>query len=293
MERKISLKKIIDLHVHSYVSDGSYRPAELAQVAKDNGVAAFALTDHDNMAGCVEAAEAAARLGVDFLHGMEMTLSYAGRKIHVVCLGFDREHPSFRKLYKKIRSVKEAGIPEIIEYVSRKGVDISIEKVQEFAAGPLDRYAIMRYMVSLHMYDRAQPLWDIYLDPAVRELGLGGNITAEEALPLMREAGGVTSLAHFHKDIGLKGMTREAQEKAILELHEMGLDGMEQYYPNYTDEDRAFAARMIEDYDLLPTGGTDFHGTNRPGIELGTGVAGNMQVPYEYFEKIISRISRK
>ena len=69
----------------------------------------------------------------------------------------------------------------------------------------------------------------------------------------------------------------------------MGLDGMERFYPNYTAEDAEFAAYMIDKYHLLPTGGTDFHGTNRPGIELGTGVEGNMQVPHSFFENIVNR----
>ena len=279
------MKKIIDLHVHSYVSDGSYRPAELAELAKARGLTAWALTDHDNISGCPEAAEASAKAGVEFINGMELTASFEGHKLHIVCLGFDPEHPAWQEVYTRVRAVKEARLEDIVEYVHNKGVDISMEQVRQFAYGPLDRYAIMRYLVSLHMYDRAQPLWDNYLDPAVQEFGLSVNISAEEALPLVHAAGGKTSLAHYHKNIGLKGLTRAEQEEAISRLHSLGLDGMEAYYPNYTEEDREFAAYMIEKYHLLPTGGTDFHGTNRPGIEMGTGLNGNMQVPYEFFKK--------
>lgn len=278
---------IIDLHVHSLVSDGSYTPHDLARHAKEVGLSVFALTDHDNIAGNEEAAAAAKEQGLDFINGMELTADFMGRKLHIVCLGFDAEHPSFQKLYERIRSVKEGKIPEIIDYVRAKGIDISLEKVQPFAFGKLDRYAIMRYLVSLHLYDRAQPLWDNYLDPAVRELGLDQNMPAEEALPAIHAAGGVTSLAHFHKNIGLKGLSRAEQEAAIARLHALGLDGMERWYPNYTAEDSAFAAHMIEKYGLLVTGGTDFHGSNRPQIEMGHGIAGNMAIPYEVYTKII------
>ena len=280
--------KKIDLHVHSLVSDGSFTPGELAVHAKEQGIAAFALTDHDVMAGCAEAAEAASAAGVEFINGMELTADFQGLKIHVVCLGFDEKHSGFQSMYKKIRAIKEGRIEDIIEFVRRKGVDISLEKVQEFTyKGLLDRYAVMRYLVSLHLYDRAQPLWDNYLDPAVVELGLNYNITAEEALPIIHEAGGVTSLAHFHKNIGLgKLESRQQQEQAIVELHRLGLDGMERFYPNYSAEDAEFAARMIAKYDLMPTGGTDFHGTNRPGIEMGSGMNGNMAVPYEFFAQV-------
>ena len=286
--------KKIDLHVHSLVSDGSFTPGELAVHAKEQGIAAFALTDHDVMAGCAEAAEAASAAGVEFINGMELTADFQGLKIHVVCLGFDANHSAFQSMYKKIRAIKEGRIEDIIEFVRRKGVDISLEKVQEFTyKGLLDRYAVMRYLVSLHLYDRAQPLWDNYLDPAVVELGLNYNITAEEALPIIHEAGGVTSLAHFHKNIGLgKLESRQQQEQAIVELHRLGLDGMERFYPNYSAEDAEFAARMIAKYDLMPTGGTDFHGTNRPGIEMGSGMNGNMAVPYAFYEEVKSRLTK-
>jgi hypothetical protein len=286
--------KKIDLHVHSLVSDGSFKPGELAEHAKEQGLAAFALTDHDVMAGCAEAAAAASAAGVEFINGMEMTMDFKGLKIHVVCLGFDEKHPGFQSMYKKIRAIKEGRIEDIIEFVQRKGVDISLEKVQEFTyMGILDRYAVMRYLVSLHLYDRAQPLWDNYLDPAVVELGLNYNITAEEALPIIHEAGGVTSLAHFHKNIGLGNLdSRQQQEQAIVELHRLGLDGMERFYPNYSAEDAEFAAQMIAKYDLLPTGGTDFHGTNRPGIEMGSGMNGNMAVPYAFFSGVKERCAK-
>ena len=286
--------KKIDLHVHSLVSDGSFKPGELAKHAKEQGLAAFALTDHDVMAGCIEAAAAASAAGVEFINGMEMTMDFQGLKIHVVCLGFDEKHTGFQSMYKKIRAIKEGRIEDIIEFVRRKGVDISLEKVQEFTyMGILDRYAVMRYLVSLHLYDRAQPLWDNYLDPAVVELGLNYNITAEEALPIIHEAGGVTSLAHFHKNIGLGKLdSRQQQEQAIVELHRLGLDGMERFYPNYSAEEAEFAAQMIKKYDLLPTGGTDFHGTNRPGIEMGSGMNGNMAVPYAFFSGVKERCAK-
>ena len=286
--------KKIDLHVHSLVSDGSFTPGELAVHAKEQGISAFALTDHDVMAGCAEAAEAASAAGVEFINGMELTADFQGLKIHVVCLGFDANHSAFQSMYKKIRAIKEGRIEDIIEFVRRKGVDISLEKVQEFTyKGLLDRYAVMRYLVSLHLYDRAQPLWDNYLDPAVVELGLNYNITAEEALPIIHEAGGVTSLAHFRKNIGLGKLdSRQQQEQAIVELHRLGLDGMERFYPNYSAEDAEFAARMIAKYDLMPTGGTDFHGTNRPGIEMGSGMNGNMAVPYAFYEEVKSRLTK-
>ena len=269
--------KYVDLHVHSLVSDGSMRPEELAAHAAERGLAAFALTDHDNIAGDAAAWQAAARLGLGFLPGMELSVRFRGRKLHIVCLGFAADSPEFLKLYRKVRAGKEAKIPEIIAYIAAKGIPIREEDVETFAYGPLDRYAIMRYLVSLHLYDHAQPLWDNYLDPAVKALGL---------------ASGVTSLAHFHKRIGLKGLTRAEQERAVCDLQALGLDGMEAWYPNYSEEDRAFAAHLIGKYHLLPTAGTDYHGANRPDIALGSGLSAKNAISSAIFDGVASRVRR-
>ncbi|MFA6850692.1 MAG: PHP domain-containing protein [Selenomonadaceae bacterium] len=284
--------KYIDLHVHSNISDGSCTPEEVIALAKKKNLAAVTLTDHESIAGNKAAAEAAAKLGVEFIPGMEMSVDYAERRLHIVSLGFDAENPTFKKLYKKIRFIKESKMDELISGIQEHGVAISRALVAPFVINHIDRYAIMRYLVSLHLYDHAQPIWDYYINPVVAKLGLSYNVTAAEALPVIHEAGGVTSLAHFHKKIGLGDLNRAAQEAVIVQLKSLGLDGMEQYYPNYTDEDAVFAQAMIDKYDLIPTGGTDFHGTNRPEIDLGTGLDNNIKIPYSFYEAIEERCAK-
>lgn len=287
--------KCIDLHTHSNRSDGSYTPEELIKLAKHEGISALALTDHDSTAG-VQAARKAAKLhGIDFLGGMEMTVAYKNRLLHVVALGFDEQHPAFVSMYRTIRKYKEACVQALIEVVRRKYEPLSLEAVRQYqTSGDLDRYAVMRYFAAQQLFEDAQKIWDVYLDPAMREIddALDRNVTAEEALAVIKEAGGVTSLAHFHKRLGLAGLPRSEQEAAILELRAMGLDGMERLYPNYTKEDAAFAAYMIDTYALLPTGGTDFHGGNRIGVTLGRG-NGDMQIPYEWYTAIAARCREK
>ena len=291
------MKNYTDLHVHSLVSDGSMTPYEIAAYAKKRGLSSFALTDHDNVQGNAEAAAAAKDLGLGFLPGMELSTAFHGHKIHILCLGFDAEHPAFQQLYQRVRASKEAKIPEIIAYIREKSreegrsIDITPDRVQPFAYGKLDRYAIMRYLVSLHIFDHAQPLWDNYLDPAVHALGLDAIIEPREALPLIHAAGGRTSLAHYHKRIGLKGETREQQERFIAELHALGLDGMEAWYPSYTEDDQAFARHLIGKYHLLPTAGTDYHGKNRPGIELGSGRGEVLCIAQTYFDGIATQVA--
>ena len=271
----------IDLHTHSTVSDGTYTPTDLAQLARARGLRTFSLTDHDNVSGLDEAAAAAKAEGVELIPGMEMTVDFAGHKLHVVALGFERTHPAFAEFYRAVRESKEAGMAELIAGIRAKGVDITEEKVQALTSGKLDRYAVMRYLVSLHLSEWVQPLWDEYLDPVLKNIGGCENVAAAEAFAAIHAAGGVTSLAHFHKKIGLLGMRREQQAEVIAALHKEGLDGMEGWYPSYTPDDSAFVERMTARLGLLLTGGTDFHGANRPGVEIGTGRDNNIAVPEE------------
>ena len=115
----------VDLHVHSLVSDGSMRPEEIAVHAAERGLSAFALTDHDNIAGDAAAWQAAADLGLGFLPGIELSVQLRGRKLHIVCLGFAADNPSFQAIYRRVRAGKEAKIPEIIAYIAAKGIPIS------------------------------------------------------------------------------------------------------------------------------------------------------------------------
>lgn len=281
--------KCIDLHVHSTMSDGSFSPKQIVALAKERDLAAITLTDHDTIDGLNIAAQAAQKEHIDFINGMEISVDYEDRKLHIVALGFDPEHSEFKKLYQKIRYNKENKMEKVIDIIQARGVDISLEKVKPFIkAGNLERYAIMRYLVSIKLYDNIQDIWDNYLNPAVDELGLNKNVNMVEVAAAITAAGGVTSLAHFHKLIGLKGKSRQEQEDTIAKLHKMGLDGMEKYYTNYSDDDKKFAAAMIEKYNLLSTGGSDFHGGNRVGVELGTGCKNNLQIPYTFYENIIN-----
>ncbi|MBM6760811.1 PHP domain-containing protein [Megamonas hypermegale] len=288
---------MIDLHVHSTMSDGTYAPAEIAKLASQKGMFAFALTDHDTIFGNTAAKIASKAYKINFINGMEMSLNYDNHQIHVVALGFDQSSEAFKNFYKELRYKKESSIANVIDYLHKQGLDISIEKVQPYVSGDgMDKYAILRYLVTNQSaVGDIQYLWDKYIDPAFRKLKLGivENPKAEDAIAQMKMAGAVTSLAHFHKKIGFINNNRAEQEHHIKYLHEMGLDGMEAYYPNYTDDDRAFAHYMIEKYNLLPTGGTDFHGANRPSVELGTGTNNNMNVPDEFYINICQKIEER
>ncbi len=288
----VSAEGLIDLHVHSTISDGTYTPRELAELAKRRGMAGFALTDHDLINGLDEAEAAAREMGVRFLPGMEMTLNFRGHRIHVVAYGFDRESYAFKNIYRKIRANKERGMEDVVNFVRDKGIDLTVDEVKASMTSAFDVYAIMRCITRRFPDSKVMPLWDKYIYSALDYLGLDIDLTPKEAIAAIHRAGGVLSLAHFHKRIGLQGMSRDEQEESIAALVDQGLDGMEKYYPSYTEDDAAFAAATIEKFNLMPTGGSDYHGENRTSTELGTGIKNNLAIPVEIFDGIESRIAQ-
>ena len=191
---------MIDLHVHSTMSDGTYTPSQLIKLAKDKGLKAIALTDHDTIYGNKEAREAAKKYDMEFIHGMELSLNYNNHQIHVVALGFDEESKAFKDFYHELRQKKQSSIVSVIDYLQKQGLDISVEKVEPFiAGGALDKYAILRYLVS----DKSkagdiQYLWDRYIDPAFNNLNLKitENPKAEDAIQAMKKADTYSLRAH-------------------------------------------------------------------------------------------------
>ena len=275
--------KTIDLHLHSTYTDGSYSPAELVRKAKEIGLSAIAVTDHENLIGYTEAKVEADKVGIEILPGIEMSTIYQGRKLHILGLGMNIEDSEFKKQYKKIRAPKEECLDTILERLQKRGVDISREKITPYANHQFDRYAVMRFFAANKKQADVQYIWDEYLNPATE--GLQINTPTQEAIVMIRQAGGVASLAHYHKGIGLKGLSIEEKEKWLKELKHMGLNGLEAMYSNFTPEEEGLAKKWVEKFGLIPTGGTDFHGDNRPSYKLGIG-NGSLQIPYAWFERI-------
>ncbi|MFL0268848.1 PHP domain-containing protein [Candidatus Clostridium radicumherbarum] len=279
----------IDLHVHTYNSDGTNSPKEIINIAKKTGLSAISITDHDSIEGNEEAREEAEKCSIDYLSGVELSVSYGeGRLLHILGLGIDIYNEEFLKVYKGIRTAREKSVGEILEILKGKGIAISIEVlIKRSLKKNLDRYDIHRYFMEEKLCSSAQEVWDKYLDPIPykkEEI-----LSAEEAIYIIKKAGGRSFLAHYNKNIGLGGLRKSDMEKEIKNLKDLGLHGIEKYYPSFTLEDEQFADYLLEKYKLLASGGTDFHGGNRADIRLGIG-NGEFNVPYAVYKSIINSI---
>ena len=280
---------MIDLHVHSTVSDGSNTPTEILKMAYDKKIYALALTDHDNIEGLEEAQREAEKYNIKFIKGIELSVAYGeGRLLHILGLGIDPSNQYFLKVYNKLRKTREEGLEELLRVLATRDVSIGMEDLRNYGAGEyLDRQAVSKYLIDKGICQNAADAWQNYLDPI--PYGQGELFEIGEAIESIKKAGGLSFLAHYHKKIGFEGYTKEEMETHMERLVALGLDGIEQYYPSYTEEEAQYAQYLINKYSLLPSGGSDFHGANRADIALGTG-DGSFVVPDSVYESIKLRL---
>lgn len=280
------MENLIDLHTHSYISDGSDSPTEVIKAAKKNKLKAIALTDHDSIAGLKEAKVAAKNNNIELINGIEISSLYkAGRILHILGLNINLDNDYFLTAYNKMKKAREKGIPKILEYIKNTtGLSIDINDLHKVKYDEyLSRYDIYRYIIENNICTEPQKVWDVYLDPI--PYGKDELIPVDEAIKMIHEAGGKAYLAHFNKRIGLGGLSFEDIEDNIKYLVSLGLDGIERYYPSYIDDDRKLLDYLVWKYQLYSSGGTDYHGTNRGNIEIGFG-EGNLKIPYSLIDSL-------
>lgn len=280
----------IDLHVHSYMSDGSCSPKKIIKLASEKGIKAIALTDHDSVEGVNDAAEEALRCNMDFLKGIEISSSYKdGRILHILGLGVDINNGEFLGAYTRMKKAREEAVEEILNILKMKGISIDIKILKSNSLnGYLDRYDIHRHFIRSGICNSSQQIWDKYLDPI--PYGKDQLLEVEEAIDIIKKSGGLSFLAHYNKKIGLQGFTKDEMENHIKHLKSIGLNGVEEYYPSYNSNDAKFLKYLINKYSFISSGGTDFHGENRPEISLGIG-SGNFHIPYRIYENIVDRLN--
>ncbi len=277
---------MIDLHSHTSISDGTITPRELIRIAKETQLAAVAITDHDSIDGLNEAQNEADRLGVNFIKGIEFSTTFGeNRLIHILGLAIDTENEGFVKIYTDYRRERSEKLTHVFEKLQSMGVTINPMSITPYTTGGyMDRQAIAKFLVANGYTKSVKESWNHYLDKI--DYIEGELIKPEDAFNAIHAAGGKAFLAHFHLNIGLKGYSDKEARERLNSLKELGLDGLECYYPSYSKEDIQRCETYVKDFDFLQSGGTDFHGANRPHIKLGIG-EGNFNVPDELLENIL------
>lgn len=280
----------IDLHTHTNVSDGASTPKELIEDAIKENIKAIALTDHDNIAGINEASKYAEENNIKFLNGIEISSLYKdGRILHILGIGIDFTNDFFLTAFYNMKKSRDKSIKNILKEINKKGINISIDELKKNSLSEyLDRYDIYRYFIKNNICNSAQEIWDKYLDPIPYDEG--ELIKIADSIKMIKKSGGLSFLAHYNKSIGFAGLNNEEIENEIKYLINLGLDGIEKYYPSFVEEDYEFINYLINKYNLIYSGGTDYHGKNRPDIKIGSGKNNNLYIPSCVYENIIQAI---
>ncbi|CAN5165868.1 PHP domain-containing protein [soil metagenome] len=277
---------MIDLHTHSTVSDGSDSPARVVEIAAGLGVTALALTDHDSLAGLPSAAEAANRCGIELIPGTELSVNWESGAMHLVVLFLRSEPGPLQDRLAEIREGRTARNFVILERLAALGLPISIEEVQKLGKGEsIGRPHIAAVMIQHGYVKSIAEAFDLYLASGRPAYAPRWRLDPEEAITLAISSGAVPILAHPHT-LAIDSSERVAQTLTFLK--EAGLVGMECYYPFYSPFEREGYAALAGRFGLLPSGGSDYHGTFKPGIELGRG-RGDLAVPAHLLDALRPR----
>lgn len=262
----------IDLHAHTTASDGSLAPRELVLRAKERGLVALGITDHDTLGGHAEAWQAGRELGVEIVPGIELSVKdEAGEKFHLLGYYVAADSVLAREL-EQLQRDRDARNVVILDNLAALGAPISMARVLEIArGGVVGRPHIARALFETGHVASVQEAFDKYLADGSAAAASKEVLTPARAVELIHQAGGVAIWAHPTRPPSKRAgeLDFALLETQLQEWLEIGLDGLEIYYSQYTPEEARWTAQMVERYGLLGTGGSDFHGLTKPDIEVG------------------------
>lgn len=268
---------IVDLHVHSNKSDGSFTPSELVDYAVEKGLHAFALTDHDTTEGLDEAIAAATGKEIEVIPGIEFSTEYEGKDIHIVGLYIDHKSEVFSKQIQAFVDSRTLRNRKMCANLQSAGIDISYEKLlAAFPGAVITRAHYAKYLLDHGAVNSMPEAFDKYLGDHTRYFVPREKVTPMQAVKLILDAGGIPVLAHptlYH-------MSDKRLELLLYRLKEAGLAAMECIYSTYTPSEERQMKKLADKYGLLPSGGSDFHGTTKPKLDLAVGY-GNLTVSEE------------
>lgn len=255
-----------DLHTHTTASDGQYAPGALVRLAKERGLSALAVTDHDTAAGVEEAVSAGAALGLRVIRGVELSARELPN-LHILGYGFRPGDTPLSRLCRDLRAGREERKYKIADFLREKGAAVELAEVEALAGGEVvARPHFARLLVRRGYAASNREAFDRYLDTEeFRRRVTRFKADAPACLEAIRASGGKTSLAHPYQT----GLPDRELEALVARLKDQGLDAIECFYPKYTPEQQAFYLELAQKYRLHVTGGSDFHGEQvKPDVAL-------------------------
>ena len=275
--------RAVDLHTHSTASDGSYTPTELIDYAHEKGLASIAVTDHDTVAGLDEAIAAGSKYDdLEVIPGIEFSTVNEGKDVHVVGLYIDYKSPVFTKRLEEFRNSRIERNKKMCQKLTEAGLPMDYDElISAFEGSVLTRAHYAAYMLEKGFIKSRQEAFDRYIGDNCPCFVPRENVTPELAVEIILEAGGVPVLAHpvlYH-------LSNEKLDALVARMKAAGLMGIEAIYCTYSASDEREIKALAKKYDLLISGGSDFHGANKKDLDLAVGY-GKLFVPEEVRDNI-------
>lgn len=271
-----------DLHLHTHFSDGTYTPEELVGHARDKGLSAIALTDHDTVEGCPRAAAACKEVGIEFVSGTELTADHKNTEIHILGYFLEVENPVLLKEIAKCQVTRQDRIREMVERLNRQQIPLKADRVFAIAnCSSPGRPHVARALVEEGFCSSVDEAFDRFLKHNRPAWVPKRRISAADAIDLIHTAGGLAVMAH-------PGLNRT--DAVIEPAVEAGLDGIECFHTRHSTVASERYLEIADKYHLLVTGGSDCHGMNK-----GKPLIGTIKLPYQHVEmlKVAVMKSRK
>lgn len=268
-----------DLHIHTTYSDGSFTPAEIIDKAVERGFNTIAISDHDTLEGIKPALDYAADIDIEVIPAIEFSTFRGKAEIHVLGYFIDYKDENLKDKVKKIYDARKLRAKKMVNLLNKEGVKITFAEVREVAGDDyIGRPHLAQTMVKKGYIDKiGDAFTEQYIGNGGRAYVKKYKISPEEAIDLILESGGIPVLAHpIFINHG-----KPLREDDIKELKENGLLGVEVYHSKQTAEDSKYYKNIAKKLDLLIKGGSDFHGENSPGVDLG-----DIRLEDKYVEKL-------
>lgn len=276
----------VDLHTHSTASDGTDPPSVVVERAVAAGLYALALTDHDTLSGIEEARRAASVVSIEFVSGVELSVEWPTGSMHMLVYFLEPGDGPLQDRLTELRAGRDERNVAIVERVRRAGFPITMDDVLRHAAGDsVGRPHIADALVEQGAFPDRDAAFASLLANGRPAYVPRPRLGAFEAIDLAGASGALTSIAHPYTI----GLNRNEYRETFRILAEAGLTGIEAYHTEHTPELREHLTHLATDLGLVATGGSDYHGTGKPGVHVGTG-KGDLHVPDSAFDQLRSRL---
>jgi predicted metal-dependent phosphoesterase TrpH len=275
---------MIDLHSHTDQSDGTFTPAELVSEAVRIGLKALAITDHDTFRGYDMAVPFAKDAGLELVCGIELSTKFGGASVHMLSY-FPGQPPTteFRSWLDFLLASRRDRNLRLIERLQELGLEITLEEVERKGRTLTARPHFARVLVEKGYAIDIQDAFEKYLDESAKGYVQRQEVPIAEAIERVVAAGGVASMAH---PVRVAKNNWDTLAEYVGSMSRMGMKAIEVFHSDHTPENVAYYQSLASRFGLTVTGGSDFHGGNKPLISLGTGLRGNLNVPYGILDNL-------